>query len=255
MDYESYISIDREQQETGLLRPEPEKLGANADRRFTSADADLGRHVALVESRTFMRECMHRGMQAALPLPVLAFSTLSELVSQFSNAVALVFLCLPDARPAECSNALKVLSDLAPGVPVVVLATANDMELAKTAVSFGAKGFLPSATDFEIAIEAVRFILAGGSYIPMDYLLASGAASVPARQTSEFVLTDREISVVKAIVQGKSNKVIAYQLCMCEGTVKVHLRNIMKKMKAKNRTDVAIKAQSSLALETERAGL
>jgi DNA-binding NarL/FixJ family response regulator len=255
MDYESYISIDRERPESGLLRPEPEKLGVNVDRAYTGADAGSGRYIALVESRTFMRECMHRGMQAALSLPVVTFPTLSELESQFSNSVALVFLCLPDARPADCANALKVLSDLAPGVPVVVLATANDMELAKTAISFGAKGFLPSVTNFEIAIEAVRFILAGGSYIPMDYLLAAGPPSPPATRPSEFVLTDREISVVKAVLQGKSNKIIAYQLCMCEGTVKVHLRNIMKKMKAKNRTDVAIKAQASLALDMERPGL
>ena len=247
MDYESYISTDQD-----LVRPEPESVGFNADRAYPSADADLGRHVALVESRTFMRECMHRGMQAALSLPVVAFSTLSELEGQFSSSVALVFLCLPDARPAECANALKVLSDLAPSVPVVVLATANDMELAKTAISFGAKGYLPSATNFEIAIEAVRFILAGGTYIPMDYLLASGPTSAPATQVSDFVLTDREITVVKAILQGKSNKIIAYQLCMCEGTVKVHVRNIMKKMKAKNRTDVAIKAQKSLALDLAR---
>ena len=252
MDYESYISIDRNRPETGLLRPEPEKLGVNVDRAYTGADAGSGRYIALVESRTFMRECMHRGMQAALPLQVVTFPTLSDLESQFSNSVALVFLCLPDAQPAECANALKVLSDLAPGVPVVVFATANDMELVKTAVSFGAKGFLPSATNFEIAIEAVRFIMAGGTYIPMDYLLASGPTSAPATRASEFVLTNREISIVKAIQEGKSNKIIAYQLCMCEGTVKVHLRNIMKKMKAKNRTDVAIKAQASVALAMER---
>jgi DNA-binding NarL/FixJ family response regulator len=40
---------------------------------------------------------------------------------------------------------------------------------------------------------------------------------------------------------------IAYDLNMCESTVKVHVRNILKKLKAKNRTDVAIKAQTSLS--------
>jgi DNA-binding NarL/FixJ family response regulator len=59
-------------------------------------------------------------------------------------------------------------------------------------------------------------------------------------------LTRRELSVVQAIQQGKSNKIIAYQLNMCESTVKVHVRNIMRKLGARNRTDVAIKAQSML---------
>ena len=60
------------------------------------------------------------------------------------------------------------------------------------------------------------------------------------------LLTSRELAVTRAIQKGKSNKIIAYDLNMCESTVKVHVRNIMKKLKAKNRTDVAIKANPSL---------
>jgi DNA-binding CsgD family transcriptional regulator len=57
-----------------------------------------------------------------------------------------------------------------------------------------------------------------------------------------------ELAVVRAIQQGKSNKVITYHLNMRESTVKVHVRNIIKKLKAKNRTDVAIKALTVLIL-------
>ena len=56
------------------------------------------------------------------------------------------------------------------------------------------------------------------------------------------MLTGRELSVVQAIQQGKSNKIIAHELNMGLSTVKVHLRNVMRKMNAKNRTDVAMKA-------------
>ena len=55
------------------------------------------------------------------------------------------------------------------------------------------------------------------------------------------MLTGRELSVVQAIQQGKSNKIIAHELNMGLSTVKVHLRNVMRKMNAKNRTDVAMK--------------
>jgi len=50
--------------------------------------------------------------------------------------------------------------------------------------------------------------------------------------------------VVRALCRGKANKVIAYELNMCESTVKVHVRNIMKKLKAKNRTEVAVMFKS-----------
>jgi DNA-binding NarL/FixJ family response regulator len=69
---------------------------------------------------------------------------------------------------------------------------------------------------------------------------------LPVPQPSGGV-TARELAVIRALQQGKSNKVIAYELNMCESTVKVHVRNLMKKMKAKNRTDLAIKAQIPLA--------
>jgi len=58
-------------------------------------------------------------------------------------------------------------------------------------------------------------------------------------------LSDRELAVVRAIQQGKPNKIIAYQLGMCESTVKVHVRNVMKKLKARNRTEVAVRAQAA----------
>jgi DNA-binding NarL/FixJ family response regulator len=97
---------------------------------------------------------------------------------------------------------------------------------------------------FEIAIEVMRFVLAGGTYVPPDCLLVTDQPGLPASTTVSRVsiLTSRELSVVRAIQQGKSNKVIAHELNMCPSTVKVHVRNVMRKMNAKNRTDVAMKA-------------
>jgi DNA-binding CsgD family transcriptional regulator len=68
-------------------------------------------------------------------------------------------------------------------------------------------------------------------------------------------VTAREAAVVRALQQGKSNKVIAYELNMCESTVKVHVRNLMKKMKARNRTDLAIKTQIPVAANVSMAAL
>jgi DNA-binding NarL/FixJ family response regulator len=92
--------------------------------------------------------------------------------------------------------------------------------------------------DFAIAVEAVRFVLAGGTYVPVDCLDCPRVAATP--PAAPGAVTNRELAVVRAIQQGKSNKIIAYDLNLCESTVKVHVRNIMKKLKAKNRTDVAM---------------
>ena len=59
------------------------------------------------------------------------------------------------------------------------------------------------------------------------------------RQASFF--TSRQSAVVEALKRGKANKIIAYELNMCESTVKVHVRNVMRKLKATNRTEVVYK--------------
>lgn len=230
---------------------QPSKAVTASDHRAVTKSHHKEGSIALVESRTFVRECMHRGLQAALSLPVVTFSSLLDLERQFNKSLSIILFSLADNNQAECANALKLLSELAPKVPIAVLSTMNDTDFARTAVNSGAKGYIPCTTSFEIAVEAVRFILAGGTYVPIGYLFGAPSPNSsnhpkPSDPSLSSFLTPREISIVHAIQEGMSNKVIAYKLCICEGTVKVHLRNIMKKMKARNRTEVAIKLQTSM---------
>ncbi len=212
--------------------------------RFGASSAEANGFIAVIESRTFIRECLRRSVQSAFPLPVLTYSTAIELGQHdlLTSPQLIIFSWVEDNKEAS-TNALKVLSELAPRIPVIVLAYSNDATLARTAICHGAKGYIPVTMGFEITIEAVRFILAGGTYAPIDCLLASGRpGDAPPQPPTSGPVTARELAVVRAIQKGKSNKVIAYELNMCESTVKVHVRNIMKKMKARNRTEVAINA-------------
>jgi DNA-binding NarL/FixJ family response regulator len=202
--------------------------------------------IAVIESRVFLRECIRRSMQSAFPLPVQTFSEPIELQQQKCDQAPNLIL-ISDNGGDSSAKVFEILSQVAPRVPIIVLAYNNDAEMAKTAISRGAKGYVPVTLRFDIAIEAVRFVLAGGTYVPIDYLLMS---SLPRDQSEALPatggVTARELAVVRAIQRGKSNKVIAYELGMCESTVKVHVRRVMKKLKAKNRTDVAIKLQTAL---------
>jgi DNA-binding NarL/FixJ family response regulator len=217
-------------------------------RVYGSGGAKLGGFIAVIESRTFIRECIRRSVQSAFAQPVLTYSTAVELEQQHLLTSAQLIIFSWGAGNTEAStNALKVLSKLAPRIPVIVLGYSNDSELAKSAIFHGAKGYIPVTMGFEITIAAVRFVLAGGTYAPMDCLLSRDPPGVMLSQPpGPDHLTGRELAVIRAIQKGKSNKVIAYDLNMCESTVKVHVRNVMRKLEAKNRTDVAIKAQASL---------
>ena len=92
---------------------------------------------------------------------------------------------------------------------------------------------------------AIRFVHAGGTYAPLGQLLTIPAERNPtaAASSADHQLTPRQAAVLEHLRQGKANKIIAYELSMSESTVKVHVRNIMRKLSATNRTQVAYKAQ------------
>jgi DNA-binding NarL/FixJ family response regulator len=229
---------ERQYLQTGRLAQEREEDGSPKVDGF----------IAVIESRIFLQECIRRSMQSAFSLPIVMCSTLSELELGLKDApAAIVILSWMEASNEANANALNALSELVPRVPVIVLADKSDADMARTAIRHGAKGYIPYTLGFNIAVEAVRFVLAGGTYVPMDCVLATGPGveASPASQPCGGV-TARELAVVRALQQGKPNKVIAYELNMCESTVKVHVRNLMKKLKAKNRTDLAIKTQTAL---------
>ena len=238
-------NLDRIPVENALALTRLQKTGERSKEigPLEVGSAEVNGFIAVIESRTFIRECIRRSVQSGFPLPVLTYSTAIELEQQhlLTSPQLIIYSWVEDNKEASI-NALKVLSELAPGIPVIVLAYSNDTELARTAITHGAKGYIPITMGFEIAIEAVRFVLAGGTYVPMDYLLGRDRPGEASQPPTSGLVTGRELAVIRAIQKGKSNKVIAYELNMCESTVKVHVRNIMKKLKAKNRTEVAINA-------------
>jgi DNA-binding NarL/FixJ family response regulator len=224
------------------------QTGTLAQEREEDGSLKVDGFIAVIESRIFLQECIRRSMQSAFSLPILTCSTLSELELGLKNAsAAIVILSWMEAANEASANALQSLSELVPRVPVIVLADKNDMDLARTAIRHGAKGYIPCTLGFDIAVEVVRFVLAGGTYVPMDCVLATGPGvqASPASRSSSGV-TGHELAVLRALEQAKLNKAIAYELCMCESTVKVHLHNLMKKFKAKNRTELAMKARTVL---------
>jgi DNA-binding NarL/FixJ family response regulator len=208
--------------------------------RTDCSSAEIEGILAVIDSRKFLGECIQRSMQSALTMRVETYSSVLELGNKRpSSPIRLIIVSLSDVSIQVATDTLKALSDLAPSVPIIVLSSNSDLGLARAVIGGGAKGFIPVTMGFGIAIEAVRFVLAGGAYVPADFLLTP--PSVQQHRPAFGAVTSRELTVVRAIQQGKQNKIIASELRMAESTVKVHVRNIMRKLAAKNRTDVAIK--------------
>ena len=245
---DQFYTIDPEREPIQIDRGET--LSAeHVARRLDLQSSKVEKKVVIVESRIFLRECIQRSIQSALSIPVETLTSFSELDEQRTiESARLVIISLDETDVQESAEALNIISNLAPSLPTIVLSSKYNFEVMRAVIGYGAKGYIPMTMGFEIAVEAVRFVLAGGTYVPAEYILSAIPSAVtPSRPAASGPITSRELDVVRAIHQGKPNKIIAYELNMCESTVKVHVRHIMKKLRAKNRTDVAIKATALLA--------
>lgn len=145
------------------------------------------------------------------------------------------------------------LCDRYPHIPVVVISGSSDPVLAHKALERGAAGFLSKTTDHEQILEALRLVLAGGTYVPPE--LGGQPADDPASQSVTTALpelpreqilralTQRQRQVLKLMAQGKTNKDISRELCVSENTVKVHVTAILKALGVSNRTQAVLVAQ------------
>jgi DNA-binding NarL/FixJ family response regulator len=161
---------------------------------------------------------------------------------------AIVLVCVAEgARLSSANGTNGIETDF--GAPVVV--SSNDRPAAEVLelLKAGVRGFIPTSVAVDVAVQALRLVQAGGTFVPESSLrLLSSTHQSPAERSGLF--THRQLQVVEAIRQGKPNKIIAYELAMCESTVKVHVRTIMKKLKARNRTQIAYLYSTA---NTERA--
>jgi DNA-binding NarL/FixJ family response regulator len=151
-------------------------------------------------------------------------------------------LSVPDSSwHDQVTNDLDQLIQLNLSVPIIVLTASVDPANVVKALKSGAKGYIPANMPLDIALAAIRFVSAGGTFVPAAVMLEDNSARdhVTTPSTSSTMFTERQAAVMEGLRKGKANKMIAYELNMCESTVKVHVRKIMRKLKATNRTEVA----------------
>jgi len=136
---------------------------------------------------------------------------------------------------------------LFPKVPFVVLSATDDVALVRELIALGVAGFIPKSDAAAVMLQAIRLILAGGSYAPLRFLSdPSPARTEAAPDAGGLGLTPRQADVLALLARGLPNKSIARELGLSEATVKVHLLAIFRVLQARNRTEAVIAAQKRL---------
>jgi DNA-binding NarL/FixJ family response regulator len=130
----------------------------------------------------------------------------------------------------ESSNGHKAIRAEYPSARIIVLTTyLGDVQVLR-ALQAGAMGYLMKATLRRDLLDTVRAVHAGQRAVPPE------VASELAQHAADDRLTDREIRVLRQIAAGCFNKVIAHRLGISDETVKGHVRNILSKLNASDRT-------------------
>ncbi len=128
-----------------------------------------------------------------------------------------------------------------PGTPIAIMSGSANQEDVREMIQAGARGFLPKTMSAGAFAAGVSLLLAGGTYLPTD-VLQDLAAHGPAPRDMFDTLTPRERQVLAQIVAGASNKEIGRSFGLSEVTVKLHVRQILKKIDARNRAEAAAMA-------------
>ena len=141
---------------------------------------------------------------------------------------------------------LDILRKRFPSIPVAVVSAFDDVPTVTRVMNLGASGFIPKAFSGEALLSAVREVLDGSIFRPG---VSSGArldsfTPVPSSnicvQPVEIGLTDRQSQVLALMVRGLSNRDIAEQLELSEGTVKIHATAVFKTLGVSSRTQALV---------------
>jgi DNA-binding NarL/FixJ family response regulator len=209
----------------------------------------------IIDARTLERECLATTLMAnGLGMAAVAVGSIADWRRKKDDCrpVGAVLLNIAGrkANDAALSEEIANITEEVAPAPVVILADGDDLSQTLKMLEYGARGFIPTSVGIEVCVEAIALAVAGGTFILAGRAFSASVATAsveklpePQQRPKELtrIFTLRQAEVVQALRKGKANKIIAYELNLRESTVKVHIRNIMKKLKATNRTEVAYK--------------
>ncbi|WP_017306953.1 response regulator [Spirulina subsalsa] len=164
--------------------------------------------------------------------------------------VGIVDIGLPGIDGIELTRRFKSLAVDKTATKILILTLQDQEEAVMAAFGAGADSYCMKDIKFDLLMEAIRATHQGNAWIDpaiAQIVLSQAKASTtpPSNDPPNYGLTERELEVLQLIVNGYSNADIAQDLYITVGTVKTHVRNILNKLCADDRTQAAVRALRS----------
>jgi two-component system, NarL family, nitrate/nitrite response regulator NarL len=235
-------------------------IGHHIDDRPGSQGAPARLRVLLIDDhalfRAGLRELLER--RGIRVIDAVGDSDLGlRLALERSPDVVLLDLRMPGKGGIEVLHDLRLA---VPGLRVAILTTSADEPDVIKAIQGGARGYLLKDMEPDELIAALDLIVAGGTAVAGDLtgILAKavqGDAQAAAQASPAFSdLTPREMEILCHLAAGRSNKAISRALGIADGTVKLHVKGILRKLAVHSRVEAAVIAVEQGLCERERLG-
>jgi DNA-binding NarL/FixJ family response regulator len=201
--------------------------------------------VVLVEDHALTRTGLRTALEATGEVRVVAEAgdgiSAEPVILRERPAVAIIDIGLPGRDGVALTRAMKAE---APQTRVVILTMHELDDEVLAALSAGADAYCVKSSDTSTVIDAVRIVAGGGAYFdPRIAHVVLRRLGAPAQTPSgDSPLTPRELDVLRLIADGIGNVEIAERLHIGLGTVKGHIRDILEKLSAADRTQAAVNA-------------
>lgn len=219
--------------------------------KLTTGSPERPVRLALVDDHLMVRQ----GLRALLEMDGCATvvaeagsqGELLEVLDGQDCDCVLLDLRLPDSDGLSCLTALQARY---PDLPVLMISMETDARVVEQALRTGARGFLPKSAGVEEIRQGLLAVMQGGIYL--HHQLAGFLTQSPdGGRRPESLLSRREREVLRCVSHGMTNKQIAEALHLAPSTVKTHLRNLLDKTGAANRSELVYRTLTEGLLDDE----
>lgn len=210
--------------------------------------------ILIADDHPLFREAMHRTVGDALRerpgIRLVEAGTIDEVMSLAGDGLEIDLVLLDLRMPGMAGfGGLIDLRRRFPSLPVVVVSATEDPSTVRSALAYGAVGYIPKSLSREEIGEAITRVLEGDSFIPAFTEDETGGEDAEPAEVARRIasLTPQQLKVLKLISEGKPNKIIAFELDIGETTVKAHITAILRKLRVHSRTQAVLLARGHVS--------
>lgn len=200
----------------------------------------------IVEDHPLFREALESAVCVANPdAQILQATSIDEALDVLSatHQIDLVLLDLSMPGTTGLSGVIRIRKAF-PKSPIVIVSGYEDLQIVQSVLALGVSGYIPKSTSKRELADAIGEVLRGTIYLPRRYRDAARTrrSGIDNRELLKRLhdLTPQQLRVLDMLRKGLQNKQIAYELKICETTVKVHVSDILRKLNVLSRTNAII---------------